>query len=272
MKGGETMRYIELYGARVPVIGLGTWDLRGQEGYQAVLSALSVGYRHIDTAEFYDNEEEVGKAIRDSQVPREEIFLTTKVWYTHLRFNDLIRSCKESLRKLKTDYVDLYLIHWPSESVPLEESLKAMEKLHREGKVRHIGVSNFDVTLLDEARRISPLPILTDQVEYHPYLSQKPLLEYCQKHQVILTAYSPLARGRLSQDPLLCEIARKYGKTVSQVVLRWLVEQPMVVAIPKAKSAEHQRENLDIFNFSLTPEEHRAIAQLDRGEKVASRL
>lgn len=266
------MNHVELHEAKVPVIGLGTWDLRGQEGYQAVLSAISVGYRHIDTAEFYDNEEEVGKALRESRVPREEIFLTTKVWYTHLRSNDLIRSCEESLRKLQTSYVDLYLIHWPNESVPLEESLKAMEKLHRDGKVRYIGVSNFDVALLDEARRISPLPILADQVEYHPYLSQKPLLEYCQKHRVILTAYSPLARGRLFGDPVLRDIANKYGKTVSQVVLRWLIEQDMVVAIPKAKSEKHQRENLNIFNFSLTPEEHKAIAQLDRGERVASRL
>lgn len=266
------MRSIELHGASIPVIGLGTWDLRGREGYEAVLSALSLGYRHIDTAEFYDNEEEVGKAVRDSKVPREEVFLTTKVWYTHLRFRDLIRSCEESLQKLRTDYVDLYLIHWPNESVPLEESLKAMEKLHKEGKIRFIGVSNFDVDLLDRARGMTSLPILTNQVEYHPYLSQKILLEYCQKHQFILTAYSPLARGHLFQDPLLISIAKKYRKTVSQVVLRWLIEQDMVVAIPKAKDEKHQRENLEIFDFTLTEEEKGAIARLDRGEKVASRL
>ncbi len=266
------MQVIELHGAKVPVIGLGTWDLRGEEGYRAVLSALSLGYRHIDTAEFYDNEQEVGKAIRDSGVPRNAIFLTTKVWYTHLRFQDLIRSCEESLRKLGTDYIDLYLIHWPNEAIPLEESLRAMEKLKEDGKVRFIGVSNFDVSLLDQARNTTRFPILTDQVEYHPYLSQKPLLEYCQKHRVILTAYSPLARGRLSQDPLLVRIAEKYGKTVAQVVLRWLIEQDMVVAIPKAKSEKHQKENLDIFDFALTEEEKVAIARLDRGEKVATRL
>lgn len=265
------MQVVELHGARVPVIGLGTWDLRGEEGYRAVLCALSLGYRHTDTAEFYDNEREVGRAIKDSQVPRDAIFLTTKVWYTHLRFQDLIRSCEESLRKLGTDYVDLYLIHWPNEAVPLEESLEAMEKLKKDGKVRFIGVSNFDVDLLDKARRIASSPILTDQVEYHPYLSQKPLLEYCQKNRVILTAYSPLARGRLSQDPLLVRIAAKYGKTVAQVVLRWLIEQDMVVAIPKAKDEKHQRENLEIFDFSLTEEEREAIARLDRGEKVATR-
>ncbi|MEN3202216.1 MAG: aldo/keto reductase [Atribacterota bacterium] len=271
-EGGEVMKVIELHGARVPAIGLGTWDLRGEEGYQAVLSALSLGYRHIDTAEFYDNEREVGKAVKDSGVPRDVVFLTTKVWYTHLHFQDLIRSCEESLRKLGTDYIDLYLIHWPNEAVPLEESLSAMEKLQKEGKVRFVGVSNFDVDLLDKARNIAPFPILTDQVEYHPYLSQKPLLEYCQKHKVILTAYSPLARGRLSQDPLLCSIAEKYGKTVSQVVLRWLIEQDMVVAIPKAKDPKHQRENLEIFDFSLSEDEKEAISRLDRGEKVATRL
>lgn len=266
------MKVIELHGAEVPVIGLGTWDLRGEEGYRAVLSALSLGYRHIDTAAFYDNEREVGKAVKDSGVPRDTVFLTTKVWYTHLRFQDLIYSCEESLRKLGTDYVDLYLIHWPNEAVPLEESLSAMEKLQKEGKVRFIGVSNFDVDLLDKARNIASLPILTDQVEYHPYLSQKPLLEYCQKHRVILTAYSPLARGRLSQDPLLLQIAAKYRKTVSQVVLRWLIEQDMVVAIPKAKDPKHQRENLEIFDFSLSEDEKEAISRLDRGEKVATRL
>ncbi|MEN3184240.1 MAG: aldo/keto reductase [Atribacterota bacterium] len=266
------MQVIELHGARVPVIGLGTWDLRGEEGYRAVLHALSLGYRHIDTAEFYDNEREVGKAIKDSGLPRDAIFLTTKVWYTHLHFSDLIRSCEESLRRLGTDYIDLYLIHWPNEAVPLEESLKAMEKLKEEGKVRYIGVSNFDVDLLDRARKMSRSPILTDQVEYHPYLSQKSLLEYCQKNRVILTAYSPLARGRLLEDPLLKQIAEKYGKTVAQVVLRWLVEQDMVVAIPKAKDPRRQRENLEIFDFSLTEEERAAISRLDRGEKVATRL
>lgn len=266
------MNVIELHGAKVPVIGLGTWDLRGEEAYRAVLCALSLGYRHIDTAEFYENEREIGKAIRDSGIPRDAIFLTTKVWYTHLRFHDLIRSCEESLKRLGTDYVDLYLIHWPSETVPLEESLEAMEKLREEGKTRFIGVSNFDTPLLDKACHIARSPILTDQVEYHPYLSQQPLLEYCQKHRIILTAYSPLARGRLSRDPLLVDIAKKYQKTVAQVVLRWLIEQDMVVAIPKAKDENHQRENLEIFDFSLTEEEKAAIARLDRGEKVATRL
>ncbi|MCS7241605.1 MAG: aldo/keto reductase [Candidatus Caldatribacterium sp.] len=266
------MQTIELHGAKVPVIGLGTWDLRGEEGYQAVLSALSLGYRHIDTAEFYENEREVGRAIKDSGLPRDAIFLTTKVWYTHLRFQDLIRSCEASLQRLGTDYVDLYLIHWPNEAVPLEESLEAMEKLRAEGKIRFIGVSNFDTHLLDKARTIARSPILTDQVEYHPYFSQGPLLEYCQNNRIILTAYSPLARGRLLQDPLLVQIAEKYGKTVAQVVLRWLIEQDMVVAIPKAKNPKRQKENLDIFDFSLTEEEKRAISRLDRGQKVATRL
>jgi diketogulonate reductase-like aldo/keto reductase len=266
------MEYIELHGAKVPVIGFGTWDIRGEAGKRAVLSALSLGYRHIDTAEFYDNEEQVGSALHESGVPREEIFLTTKVWYTHLRREEVIRSCEMSLRKLKTDYVDLYLIHWPTESVPLEETIEAMERLRDEGKIRFFGVSNFDIPLLEKALQIASSPVLTDQVECHPYLTQRELLRYCQEKRVILTAYSPLARGRLLGDPVLERIGKKYGKSVNQVALRWLIQQEMVVAIPKAQSATHQRENLDIFDFRLTPEEMEEIGRLDRGEKVASRL
>ncbi|MGC8777629.1 MAG: aldo/keto reductase [Candidatus Caldatribacteriaceae bacterium] len=268
----KALEYIELYGARVPVIGFGTWDIRGEEGKKAVLSALSLGYRHIDTAEFYDNEEQVGSAIRESGVPREEIFLTTKVWYTHLRRGDVIRSCETSLRKLGTDYVDLYLIHWPTESVPLEETIGAMEQLREAGKIRFLGVSNFDIPLLEKARQIAPSPVLTNQVECHPYLAQKDLVRYCQEKKVILTAYSPLARGRLRGDPVLGRIGKKYGKSPNQVALRWLIQQGMVAAIPKAQSVVHQKENLEIFDFTLTPEEMEEIGRLDRGEKVASRL
>jgi len=265
------MQYIDLYGARVPVIGLGTWDLRGETCERAVLSALNLGYRHIDTAQSYANEEEIGRALQNSSVPREDIFLTTKVWYTHLRYSEVIQTLEESLRKLKTDYVDLYLIHWPSEDVPLEETMNAMIEVKEAGKTRYIGVSNFDIPLLEKARQISPYPVLTDQVEFHPYYSQKELLSYCQKNKVILTAYSPLARRRLSGDLLLQEIGKKYGKTANQVALRWLIQQEMVAAIPKAANPEHQKENLDIFDFELTPEEMEKISRLDRREKVASR-
>ncbi|MGQ9473483.1 MAG: aldo/keto reductase, partial [Candidatus Caldatribacteriaceae bacterium] len=219
------MKYVELHGAKVPVIGFGTWDIRGQEGKKAILNALSLGYRHIDTAEFYENEEQVGSALQDSGIPRNEIFLTTKVWYTHLRKEEVKRSCEASLRKLKTDYVDLYLIHWPTESVPLEETIQAMEELKMEGKIRFLGVSNFDVPLLEKACQIASLPILTNQVECHPYLAQKELLQYCQKQKIILTAYSPLARGRLLGDPVLQSIGTKYGKSPNQVALRWLIQQ-----------------------------------------------
>lgn len=268
----DLVEYIALYGAKIPVIGFGTWDIRGKEGEKAVLSALSLGYRHIDTAEFYDNEEQVGLAIRKSGVPRGDIFLTTKVWYTHLRREDVRKSCEESLRKLQTDYVDLYLIHWPTESVPLEETVGAMEKLREEGKIRFLGVSNFDVPLLEKACQLASSPVLTDQVECHPYLTQRDLLCYCQEKNIILTAYSPLARGRLLGDPVLMRIGKKYGKSPNQVALRWLIQRGMVVAIPKAQSVQHQRENLEIFDFALTPEEMEEIDRLDRGEKVASRL
>ncbi|MEN3186218.1 MAG: aldo/keto reductase [Atribacterota bacterium] len=266
------MEYIVLYGTKIPVIGFGTWDIRGEVGEKAVLSALSLGYRHIDTAEFYDNEERIGSAIRKSGVPREEIFLTTKVWYTHLRWEDVKKSCEESLRKLKTDYVDLYLIHWPTESVPLEETIGAMEKLREEGKIRFLGVSNFDISLLEKALQVASSPVLTNQVECHPYLTQQDLLRYCQEKNVMLTAYSPLARGRLLGDPVLTRIGEKYGKSPNQVALRWLVQRKMVAAIPKAQSIEHQKENLEIFDFALTSEEMEEIGRLDRGEKVASRL
>lgn len=266
------MKYVELHGAKVPVIGFGTWDIRGQEGKKAILSALSLGYRHIDTAEFYENEEQVGSALQDSGIPRNEVFLTTKVWYTHLRKEEVKRSCEASLKKLRTDYVDLYLIHWPTESVPLKETIQAMEELKMEGKVRFLGVSNFDVPLLEKARQIASSPILTNQVECHPYLAQKELLQYCQKQKIILTAYSPLARGRILGDSVLQSIGRKYGKSANQIALRWLIQQEMVVAIPKAQSVVHQKENLDIFDFYLTPEEMEEISRLDRGEKVASRL
>ncbi|BER93266.1 aldo/keto reductase [Atrimonas thermophila] len=266
------MEYIQLPEGKMPVIGLGTWDLRGVQCEKAVLQALELGYRHIDTAEFYDNEEFIGKALRRSGIAREEIFLTSKVWYTHLRYAEVLKALDRSLEKLQTDYLDLYLIHWPNSEVPLEETLQAMAEAKEQGKIRHIGVSNFEIDLLEKAISISPYPVVNDQVEYHPLLSQKELLTYCQNHRIALTAYCPLARGRAVREPLIRDIAAKYGKTPAQVVLRWLIQQKMVVAIPKAASLEHQKENLEIFDFQLTEEDMQAISGLARGERVASRL
>jgi len=266
------MKYIQLPEGKMPVIGLGTWDLRGNQCEKAVLQALELGYRHIDTAEFYDNESYIGQALRKSGIAREEIFLTSKVWYTHLRYPEVLRALDRSLEKLQTEYLDLYLVHWPSQEVPLEETLQAMAEAKDKGKIRHIGVSNFDVELLEKAVKISPCPVVNDQVEYHPLLSQRELLAYCQERGIVLTAYCPLARGRAIKEKLVLDIASRYGKTPAQVVLRWLIQQEMVVAIPKAATLEHQKENLEIFDFKLTEEDMRAISGLARGERVASRL
>ncbi|HSV32180.1 MAG TPA: aldo/keto reductase [Atribacteraceae bacterium] len=256
------MDYLEREGARLPVLGLGTWDMRGVECRRAVLTALEVGYRSIDTAAFYMNEAEIGQAIRESFVSREELFLTTKVWHTHLRREDCIRSLEDSLKQLGTEYVDLFLIHWPNDAVPLAETLRAMNDLVHQGKTRSIGVSNFSIDLLEAAQSLSPTPILTNQVEYHPFHSPAALLDYCRKAQVIVSAYSPLARGRVLHHPLLREIAERYGKTPAQITLRWLIQQKGVMAIPKATRRDHQEKNFDIFDFRLTDGEMADIGSL----------
>lgn len=262
------MKYIEILEMKMPVIGLGTWNLRGKECFEATISALEIGYRHIDTAEMYENESEIGDAITQSLVPRSEIFLTTKVWSNHLQYQDVIRSLESSLKKLKTDYVDLFLIHWPNPNIPLSDTFKAMSYLKNKGMLKFIGVSNFDKDLLLKAQQISSLPIMNVQVEYHPFLDQNSILSYCQKNNISLTAYCPLARGRDLNNPTLEKIANKYNKTVPQVMLRWLIQQKNVVAIPKAKSAEHQRINFEIFDFQLSPEEMNTIFQLNRGQRL----
>lgn len=266
------MNYIQLPEGKMPVIGLGTWDLRGAQCEKAVLQALELGYRHIDTAEFYDNESYIGQALRKSGIAREEIFLTSKVWYTHLRYPEVLQALDRSLEKLQTEYLDLYLIHWPNQEVSLEETLQAMAEAKGKGKIRHIGVSNFGVELLEKAVKISPYPVVNDQVEYHPLLSQRELLTYCQDRNIVFTAYCPLARGRAVREQLIKDVAAKYDKTPAQVVLRWLIQQKMVAAIPKAATLEHQKENLEIFDFELTEEDMRAMSGLSRGERVASRL
>jgi len=262
------VKYIEILEMKMPVIGLGTWNLRGKECFEATISALEIGYRHIDTAEMYENESEIGDAITQSLVPRSEIFLTTKVWSNHLQYQDVIRSLESSLKKLKTDYVDLYLIHWPNPNIPLSDTFKAMNDLKNKGMLKFIGVSNFDKDLLMKAQQMSSLPIMNVQVEYHPFLDQKDILSYCQKNNISLTAYCPLARGRELNNPTLEKIASKHKKTVPQVMLRWLIQQKNVVAIPKAKSADHQRLNFDIFDFQLSSDEMSTIFQLNRNQRL----
>ena len=255
------MIYIDRKGARVPAIGFGTWQLTGNPCVRMVRHALDIGYRHIDTAHMYDNEAEVGLAIAGSAVDRSEIFLTTKVWMDRLTDTGIRRSVEESLRKLKTDYVDLLLIHWPNDAVPFRESLGAMADLRRQGKAKFIGVSNFTVRHLQRALEEEGADLLANQVEYHPFLSQRPVLATARRTQMLLTAYSPVAKGEVARDPTLTGIARRHGKTPFQVALRWLVQQDGVAAIPRTSSEANCEANLDIFDFALNEGE---MAEIDR--------
>jgi len=252
---------IQVQGTSVPALGLGTWQLTGQTCRETVETALEMGYRHVDTAQAYGNERQVGLGMNAAAVDREEVFLTTKLDGSNRDERSVRRSTRESLNKLGTDYLDLLLIHWPNTPwmAPLSETLGAMNDLVEEGLVRHIGVSNFSPSLLDRARDISSAPIFTDQVQYHPYWDQRKLLDYCRIHDVLLTAYSPLARGGVLDDPALVQIGNRYGKSPAQVALRWLVQQEGVAAIPKASSREHLEANLAVFDFELTDAEMERI-------------
>ncbi|MBS3791940.1 aldo/keto reductase [Candidatus Bipolaricaulota bacterium] len=243
----------------VPALGLGTWKLRGKECEETVRKAIDLGYRHIDTAIFYGNEKEVGNAIGDHS--RDELFVTTKVWKDKLHYRDFKRSAEGSLKRLDTDYLDLLLIHWPNPEVPLEETIKAMNELVEEGKVLHLGVSNFDRSQLKKARELSYEPIVNNQVKYHLGMDQTPTLNYCQKNDLFLTAYSPLGQGKILKNDELIEISARYGKSPGQVGLKWLVRQNNVLAIPKASSEDHLRENINLFDWEL---EKRDIEKLDR--------
>lgn len=251
---------------RVPALGFGTWQLEGMACRDAVADALEIGYRHIDTAQAYGNEEEVGRAIADSGIERDEIFLTTKISVSNLAPPRARTSTEESLKRLGLEYVDLLLIHWPTDEVEPERTLDVMMETQREGMTRQIGVSNFPPALL--RRAIDHAPIFANQVEYHPYLGQTPLLDMCREHDIMLTAYSPIAKGKILKDADLREIGERYHKTPAQVALRWLLQQPQVTAIPKAASHEHRRANFDIFDFELTGEEMETISDLDRRHRL----
>lgn len=268
------MDYVTVQGVEVPALGFGTWPMKGETCRTAVRTALEHGYRHVDTAQMYENEAAVGGAIADSAIPREEVFLVTKLLRGNLAHEDVLRSTAESLDHLDTDYVDLLLIHSPSRSVPIEESIGAMNRLQDEGAVEHIGVSNFSVAQLEAAIDASETPILTNQVEYHPFTGRGDLLEFCLDNDVMLTAYSPVARGRVLGNETLEEIGDRYGKTPAQVALRWLVQQEMVAAIPKAANPTHIAENVDVFDFELTAAEMDRIFDLGGGlmARLRSRL
>lgn len=255
------MQFVEANGAKIPAIGLGTWELSGRSCARVVEQALRLGYRHVDTAQIYENEREVGEGIRGSGVRRDELFVTTKVWTNHFAPNDLERSAKESLVKLRLSAVDLLLLHWPNPHVPLAETLGALAHAKQLGLTRHIGVSNFTVALIEEAVAVSPEPLVCDQVEYHPYLDQTKVMEACARHGLALVAYSPVAKGRIKNEPTLLRIGLAHGKTPAQVCLRWLVQQN-VAAIPRTSRIERLSENIDVFDFALSDDEMSEISGL----------
>ena len=255
------MLFVEANGASIPALGLGTWELSGRTCARVVEQALRLGYRHIDTAQVYDNEREVGDGVRASGVRRHDVFITTKVWTNHFAPNDLERSVKESLVRLRLSSVDLLLLHWPNPHVPLVETLGALAHAKRLGLTRHIGVSNFTVALIEEAVAACPEPLVCDQVEYHPYLDQTKVRAACDQHGLALVAYSPIAKGRIKSDETLARIGRVHRKAAAQICLRWLVQQN-VVAIPRTSRVERLSENIEIFDFELSPDEMSQIATL----------
>lgn len=258
-----TQPVLSARGAQIPVVGFGTSQLG--DCADVVAKALELGYRHIDTAWKYGTEEGVGKGIRLSAVPRKDIFLTTKVSHEYLRADAFARSVEESLARLQVNYVDLLLVHWPSmDNVPLAETMGALAKAKRDGKTRHVGVANFNIAMVEDAMRLCPEPLCVLQAEYHPYLRQAKVLDFCRRAGLIFMAYCPLARGRLFGDRVLAEIAKSKGTTIAQIALRWLVQQGNIAPIPRSANPEHMAESLRIFDFELSDDEMNRIHALAR--------
>jgi diketogulonate reductase-like aldo/keto reductase len=257
------MHDINANGAAIPALGLGTWTLRDQPCAELVAAALRLGYRHVDTAAMYDNEEAVGQGIRAGGVKRDDFFLTTKVWFTKIAPGDLERSVEASLKRLGVDHVDLVLIHWPSPSIPLERSMSALNAARKAGLTRHIGVSNFSPRLFREAVSFSEAPLVCNQVEHHPYLDQSKVHAACRAAGAAMVSYCPLFRGgELFDEAVIREAAARHGKTPGQVVLRWHVQQEGVAAIPRTTKKERLAENLAVFDFALSDAEMKAISAL----------
>jgi len=273
------MKYEQLYdGTPLPVLGLGTWNIGGgmvadrsmdEEYVLALRSAIQMGYRHIDTAQMYGNghsEELVGAAVKSFR--REDIFITTKVWSSNLRARSVLKNLEQSLKRLDTDYVDLYLIHWPNPSIPLEDTFGAFNGLVKEGIAHYVGVSNFDVKQLVHAQKLSDVPIATNQVEYNVLRRQverNGVLKYCQKHQVILTAYEPFGKGFVLQNRSLKQIAERYGTTPAQLAIYWLVQKSKIITIPKSSNAAHLRENLKALDRNF---DDKCVEELNRLERM----
>ncbi|MCB1420679.1 MAG: aldo/keto reductase [Zhengella sp.] len=257
------MHRVEANGASIPALGMGTWTLEGEHCAQMVAEALRVGYRHVDTAAKYANEEAVGEGLRASGLARDDYFLTTKVWFTDIADGDLQRSAEASLKRLGVDAVDLLLIHWPNPAIPLSDSIRALNAVRAAGLARHIGVSNFPSGLLAEAIGLSDAPLACNQVEYHPYLNQDKLKAMLAANGMALTSYCPLYRGgALFDEPAVSNAAAAHGRTPGQIVLRWHVQQDGVIAIPRTSRPERLAENLSVFDFTLSDDEMAAISAL----------
>jgi 2,5-diketo-D-gluconate reductase B len=264
------MEYLKTQGISLPRLGLGTFRLQGDACRLAVEGAIGLGYRHIDTAEMYGNEEAIGDAIAASGIAREDLHVTTKVWNENLAPDAIRRAFAASLKKLGLDHVDLYLVHWPAKNMNLPAMFETLMKLKEEGFTRAIGVANFNIALLKTVVEEIKAPIACNQVEYHVMLDQTPLRQYLAAKGIPLVAYCPLAQGRAASDPTLMAIGRKHGASAAQVALKWLLDQDGVAAIPKASRAESQRANLDAQNIGLDDEDMKAIAALPKDRRCVN--
>lgn len=271
------MKYETIHNLTLPKIGFGTWKIGGESSADpktdsvsmaALRSALETGYTHFDTAEYYaagHTEELLGRAIRESKTSRETLFITSKVWPSHLKYNQVLNSCENSLRRLQTETIDLYLIHWPDENMKLEETFRALNQLIRDGKVKHLGVSNFNLELLKESQALSETPLVTNQVPYSiadQSYAKNGVLDYCQKNNILFTAYSPIDQGKLRDHSALESIAKAHHVTTYQVALAWIISQPRIITIPMSTNSKHITENLLAADIQLTQSE---IEQLTSG-------
>ena len=254
--------------ANIPVLGLGTWQSTGQDCVDVVSQALKMGYEHIDTAQAYGNEKEVGQGIKQSGVSRDKFFLTTKIFPDDMKFEpeELIAAAKRSLADLDTDYVDLLLLHWPDDRVPLSETIPALCELQKQGLTRHIGVSNFNIANIIEAEKYADVPIVVNQVEFHPFIKQKTLQTFLNNHHILLEAYSPLARGDVFDNEIIKEIADKHNVTPAQISLAWILADKHRIAIPKTSNPDHLQGNLDAINVQLSADDIEKISSLARAD------
>ena len=253
--------------AQIPQLGLGTFKLQGTSGTRAIESALQMGYRHLDTAAMYGNHNEVGQALTNSGINRADVWITSKVWRDALTYDNVLKECDRALSELKTDHLDLYLIHWPNEDIPIADTLGAFGRLLDEGKIKNAGVANFTVARLKRTLPIAEFPITMNQVEYHPYLNQERLLAFCTENNITLTAYCPIARGDVTNDPIFQNLARVHSKTPTQIALRWLL-QKNIVAIPKSGNPNRQQENLDVFGWTLNEDEMTQINTIQKHNRL----